>query len=71
MVLSMSNAADLPEQLRKWRNEAALTQRELARRAGCSPAMIANFEGGYIPQGGFTLLRVLKVLEDAGKDPDG
>ncbi|MEX1140984.1 MAG: helix-turn-helix transcriptional regulator [Thermoleophilaceae bacterium] len=51
-----------PEDLRRLRRAAGLTQRQLSRAAGCSLSWIANAEGGYVPVASPTLARVHEVL---------
>ena len=51
-----------PEELRRLRLAAGLTQRELSRLADCSLSWIANAEGGYIPKSSPTLARVLEEV---------
>lgn len=57
-----AGAAVDPSELRRLRETAGLTQRELARQADCSLSWIANAEGGYVPRKSETLERVLRAL---------
>ncbi len=53
-----------PDDLRKLRLKAGLTQKELALRAGVSQSLIARIEKGDVNPRLSTLVRILKVLED-------
>ncbi|HIQ55845.1 MAG TPA: helix-turn-helix domain-containing protein, partial [Pyrodictium sp.] len=50
-----------PEELRKLRLKAKLTQRELAKRAGVSQSLIARLERGQVNVRLSTLQRILEV----------
>ena len=54
-----------PEELRKMRIKAGLTQKEVARRAKVSQSLIARIERGSIDPRLSTLRKIVKVLEDA------
>jgi predicted transcriptional regulator len=54
-----------PQRLRELRLKAGLTQKELARRAGVSQALIARIEGGAVNPRLSTLQRIIRVLEEA------
>ncbi len=54
-----------PEELRKLRLKAGLSQRELARRAGVSQSLIARLEKGQVNVRMTTLQRILEVLQAA------
>jgi len=51
-----------PEELRRLRLKARLTQRELAKRAGVSQSLIARLERGQVNVRLSTLQRILEVL---------
>ncbi|RLF21563.1 MAG: hypothetical protein DRJ68_03175 [Thermoprotei archaeon] len=51
-----------PEELRRMRLMAGLTQRELAERAGVSQSLIARIESGTVDPRLSTLRRILKAL---------
>ncbi len=64
----MSSLAEIlrfPQRLRELRLKAGLTQKELARRAGVSQALIARIEGGAVNPRLSTLQRIVRVLEEA------
>lgn len=54
-----------PEELRRLRLRAKLTQRELAKRAGVSQSLIARLEHGQVNVRLSTLQRILEVLLEA------
>jgi len=54
-----------PEELRRLRLRAKLTQRELAKRAGVSQSLIARLERGQVNVRLSTLQRILEVLLEA------
>jgi len=54
-----------PEELRRLRIRAGLTQKELAKRAGVSQSLIARIERGDVNPRLSTLKRILVVLEEA------
>lgn len=54
-----------PEELRKMRIKAGLTQKEVARRAKVSQSLIARIERGSIDPRLSTLRKIVKVLEEA------
>ncbi len=53
-----------PEEIRKLRKRAGLTQKELARRAGVSQSLIARIESGSVDPRLSTLKRILQALEE-------
>ncbi len=53
-----------PEELRRLRKRAGLTQKELAKRAGVSQSLIARIESGSVDPRLSTLRRILKALEE-------
>jgi len=53
-----------PEEIRKLRKRAGLTQKELARRAGVSQSLIARIESGSVDPRLSTLRRILQALEE-------
>ena len=55
---------DVPDLIRRARLEAALSQRDLARRAGTSQSALARYEGGHSQPSLTTLERILRA---AGK----
>ncbi len=59
--------APLREKLRAERRRAALTQEELAKRAGVGVATIARIEGGDIEEPRVSTLR--KLAEALGMEP--
>lgn len=59
--------APLREKLRSERRRAALTQEELAKRAGVGVATIARIEGGDIEEPRVSTLR--KLAEALGMEP--
>jgi len=56
-----------PEDIRRMRIRAGLTQKELAERAGVSQSLIARIERGSVDPRLSTLRRILSALEDAMK----
>ncbi|RLF21765.1 MAG: transcriptional regulator [Thermoprotei archaeon] len=54
-----------PEDIRKMRLKAGLTQKELAERAGVSQSLIARIESGTVDPRLSTLRRILEALEEA------
>jgi len=54
-----------PEELRRLRIKAGLTQKELAKRAGVSQSLIARIEKGNVNPRLSTLKRILTVLQEA------
>ena len=59
-----------PNEIRKLRLRAKLSQRELARRAGVSQSLIARLEKGEVNIRLSTLQKILKVLYEALSDED-
>ncbi len=59
-----------PDELRKLRLRAGISQRELARRAGVSQSLIARLEKGEVNIRLTTLQKILRVLYDALADED-
>ena len=57
----MSSRLDPARLLREARSRAALTQRELAARAGTSQSVVARIESGHTHPGSETLLRLLEA----------
>ena len=55
-------AASIGEQIRSFREEASLTQRELAERMGTSQAAIARLEAGGVGATVTTLQRIADAL---------
>ncbi|RLE89274.1 MAG: XRE family transcriptional regulator [Thermoprotei archaeon] len=62
-----SNMSSLPtpEELRRMRIRAGLTQKEVAERAKVSQSLIARIESGSVDPRLSTLRKVMKVLEEA------
>jgi predicted transcriptional regulator len=60
-----------PEDIRKLRKEASLTQVELAKRARVSQSLIARIESGTVDPRVSTLRRILEVINESstGKSP--
>ena len=54
-----------PEELRRMRIRAGLTQKEVAERAKVSQSLIARIESGSVDPRLSTLRKVMKVLEEA------
>ncbi len=59
-----------PEELRKLRLRAGLSQRELARRAGVSQSLIARLEKGQVNVRLTTLQKILEALLEALQEND-
>jgi predicted transcriptional regulator len=59
-----------PEELRKLRLRAGLSQRELARRAGVSQSLIARLEKGQVNVRLTTLQKILEALFEALQEND-
>ncbi len=57
-----------PEELRRLRKKAGLSQRELARLAGVSQSLIAKIEKGEVNPRISTLMRILRVLDESHKE---
>ena len=57
-----------PEELRRLRKKAGLSQRELARLAGVSQSLIAKIEKGEVNPRISTLIRILRVLDESRKE---
>ena len=57
-----------PEELRRLRRAAGLSQAELARRAGVSQSLIARIESGSVNPRLSTLRRILSALEEYLKE---
>ncbi|HQW09906.1 MAG TPA: helix-turn-helix transcriptional regulator [Steroidobacteraceae bacterium] len=62
----MTTLADMAEQLKRARQEAALSQAELAQRAGVSRTTLARME--TLARGDMSVSVLLKLLEGAGYD---
>lgn len=62
----MTTLADMAEQLKRARQEAGLSQAELARRAGVSRTTLARME--TLARGDMSVSVLLKLLEGAGYD---
>jgi transcriptional regulator with XRE-family HTH domain len=62
----MTTLADMAEQLKLARQQAGLSQAELARRAGVSRTTLARME--TLARGDMSLSALLKLLEAAGYD---
>lgn len=60
----MAIALPTPEDIRRLRKRAGLTQAELARRAGVSQSLIARIERGTVDPRLSTLMRILRALEE-------
>jgi predicted transcriptional regulator len=60
-----------PEDIRRFRKEANLTQVELAKRARVSQSLIARIESGTVDPRVSTLRRILEVINESstGKSP--
>ena len=54
-----------PQDIRRLRLKAGLTQKELARRAGVSQSLIARIERGTVNPRLSTLRKIVRVLEEA------
>ncbi len=59
-----------PEELKRLRLKAGLSQRELARRAGVSQSLIARLERGQVNVRLTTLQRILEALFEALQEND-
>ncbi len=57
-----------PEELRRLRKKAGLSQRELARLAGVSQSLIAKIEKGEVNPRISTLIKILRVLDESRKE---
>ncbi len=57
-----------PQELRALRKRARLTQREIAKRAGISQALVARIESGDVDPRVSTLNKILKVINNASSD---
>ncbi len=57
-----------PEELRRLRRSAGLSQAELAKRAGVSQSLIARIESGSVNPTLATLRRILRALEEYVKE---
>jgi len=64
--LQMTTLADMAEQLKLARQQAGLSQAELARRAGVSRTTLARME--TLARGDMSVSVLLKLLEAAGYD---
>lgn len=62
----MTTLADMAEQLKLTRQQAGLSQAELARRAGVSRTTLARME--TLARGDMSVSVLLKLLEAAGYD---
>lgn len=62
----MTTLADMAEQLKRARQEAGLSQAELAQRAGVSRTTLARME--TLARGDMSVSVLLKLLEGAGYD---
>jgi len=62
----MTTLADVAERLKFARQQAGLTQAELARRAGVSRTTVARME--TLARGDMSVSVLLKLLEAAGYD---
>lgn len=62
----MTTLADMAEQLNRARQEAGLSQVELAQRAGVSRTTLARME--TLARGDMSVSVLLKLLEGAGYD---
>lgn len=62
----MTTLADVAEQLKRVRQEAGLSQAELADRAGVSRTTLARME--TLARGDMSVSVLLKLLEGAGYD---
>lgn len=62
----MTTLADMAEQLKLARQQAGLSQSELARRAGVSRTTLARME--TLARGDMSVSVLLKLLEAAGYD---
>ncbi len=54
-----------PQELRKLRKKAGLTQKELAKRAGISQSLIARIERGSVDPRFSTLRKIINVINEA------
>ncbi len=57
-----------PEELRRLRKKAGLSQRELARLAGVSQSLIAKIEKGEVNPRISTLMKIIRVLDESLKE---
>lgn len=62
----MTTLADMAEQLKRARQEAGLSQAELAQRAGVSRTTLARME--TLARGDMSVSVLLKLLEGVGYD---
>ncbi|OYT31161.1 MAG: inosine-5-monophosphate dehydrogenase [Thermoprotei archaeon] len=53
-----------PDEIRALRKKAGLTQEELAKKAGVSQSLIARIEAGTVNPRLYTLIRIMKALEE-------
>lgn len=63
--LSFMMRLPTPEDLRKYRKKAGLTQQELAKKASVSQSLIARIEAGTVDPRLSTVRKILKVIEDS------
>jgi transcriptional regulator with XRE-family HTH domain len=52
----------IPDALKAWRKERGWSQRELARRAGCSEGLISTIESGYRQASLMVAIRIAEAL---------
>jgi transcriptional regulator with XRE-family HTH domain len=62
----MTTLADIAEMLKTARSEAALSQEEIAQRAGVSRSTVARMEN--LARGDMSVSALLRLFESAGYD---
>ena len=62
MKIALEAVIPTPEELRRLRLQAGLTQKELAKRAGVSQSLIARIEAGTVDPRVSTLRRIISAI---------